>query len=68
MQLRNSPMAKSPPTNLPVIPGVTSPPTLGSVTGKENKPNKPFANSNRIATTTTESGAAKNAGELINHH
>jgi len=33
MQLRNSPMAKSPPKNLPTIPGVTSPQT-----GKENKP------------------------------
>lgn len=35
MQMRNSPMAKSPPTNLPIIPGVTAP---GHVIGKENKP------------------------------
>jgi len=33
MHLRNSPMAKSPPKNLPPIPGVTSP-----LVGKENKP------------------------------
>jgi hypothetical protein len=33
MHLRNSPLAKSPPKNLPTIPGVTSPQT-----GKENKP------------------------------
>jgi len=33
MHLRNSPMAKSPPKNLPSIPGVTAPQT-----GKENKP------------------------------
>jgi len=33
LHLRNSPMSKSPPKNLPTIPGVTSPQT-----GKENKP------------------------------
>jgi len=32
MHLRNSPMARSPPKNLPAIPGVTSPQT-----GKENR-------------------------------
>jgi len=32
MHLRNSPMARSPPKNLPAIPGVTAP-----LTGKENR-------------------------------
>ena len=30
MQCRNSPLAKSPPANLPKIPGVTSPPETGA--------------------------------------
>ena len=36
MQCRNSPLAKSPPANLPKIPGVTSPDTGAAGDSKEN--------------------------------
>ena len=43
MQCRNSPLAKSPPPNLPKIPGVTTPDTGAVENGQEPEkaPNKP---------------------------
>jgi len=59
MQMRNSPMSKSPPKNLPTIPGVTA-----SVTGKENKPEinaKNTASSVTTKSTSTHPGVEKSS-------